>query len=70
MTREQELLQALMGTECICGAAKGVKMSHCRGCYFALPGAQRKALYRRIGEGYAEAFDASLATLRKLGRIA
>lgn len=69
MSRGHELIKALMGDKCVCGAAKQPKMSHCRGCYYALPPPMRKALYNRVGEGYEEAFDASVEKLKELGRV-
>jgi len=63
------LVRALNGTTCICGDSKQAAMSHCRDCYYALSTEQRRALYRRVGSGYAEAYSASVATLRAKGRV-
>lgn len=68
-SRTRELMEHLMGTVCDCGAPKQSLMSHCRTCYYILPEYQRRALYRRIGSGYAEAYEDSLVTLHKKGRI-
>jgi hypothetical protein len=65
-----ELIRALAGTACVCGAAKQPKMSHCRACYYSLTPAQRCALYRRVGSGYEQAYADSLLALRAKGRIA
>ena len=67
--RDHELYQKLMGRECVCGALKKPRMSHCQRCYYTLPQPQRRALYDLIGRGYAEAFDRSVETLRAAGRI-
>jgi hypothetical protein len=70
LTRERrlEILKSLGSTKCeACGETKHPKMSHCRGCYFALPQAMRRALYKRFGEGYEEAFEESLQFLKERG---
>lgn len=59
----------LCGTTCICGEPKKSMMSHCRACYFALPSEERVTLYRKIGRGYREAYDASVVRLRRIGRV-
>ena len=62
--RRLEILRGLGSTICeACGNRKQAKMSHCRTDYFALPRAMRNALYQRYGEGYEEAYEASLAWL-------
>lgn len=58
-----QMLDILKGKECWCGEWKKPMMSHCRRCYFALPPEMRQALYRRFGQGYEEAFRASLRAL-------
>ena len=65
----RELLKALMGTKCVCGASKKPKTSHCAECYYSLPLVMRRSLYRRFREGYEEAYDASVQKLKALGRI-
>lgn len=60
------ILQDLLGTICAgCGGKKASRMSHCRNCYFALPEHMRKALYRRFGSGYEEAFRSSTRFLKE-----
>lgn len=66
---DTKLLEHLLGTQCACGSVKQTRMSHCRECYYALPEGERRALYHRIGKGYAEAYVISLATLRAKGRV-
>jgi hypothetical protein len=68
MTEEKKsTLADFLGTKCSgCGGAKRSRMSHCRRCYYWLPPTMRQALYRRFGQGYEEAFTASVEYLRKL----
>lgn len=62
--RRKEILHALGDTRCrSCGGSKKPKMSHCRKCYFALPPNMRHALYNGFGDGYEEAYEASLEFL-------
>jgi len=67
MTR-RECLMALVSKQCQCSAPKASGRSHCRTCYFRLPPPLRKALYRRLGEGYEEAYTESLAVLTEVPR--
>lgn len=66
--RRLEILASLGSGICACGAKKRPKKSHCRRCYFALPPQMRQALYQRFGEGYEEAYEASLELLA--GKVA
>ena len=66
---DRDLYQKLMGKKCVCGATKKPRMSHCSKCYWALPNPQRRALYNLIGQGYGEAFAASVETLKAAGRV-
>ena len=51
------LIDSLRSTVCpACGGPKHAKMSLCGRQYRQLPPAMRNALYRRIGNGYREAF--------------
>lgn len=62
--RRREILESLGSTVCgACGGVKREKMSHCTSCYYALPQFMRKALYKRFGEGYEEAYEDSLKYL-------
>ena len=62
---DQELIASLVAELCPgCGKAKKSRQTFCSACYFKLPTPERLALYRRLGEGYAEAFGAALATLK------
>jgi hypothetical protein len=58
--KRKTLLEDFLGTECSgCGGEKRSKMSHCSKCYYKLPKTMQAALYKRFGEGYEEAFEAS-----------
>lgn len=63
----REVTEALCGTICFCGAPKGKGLSFCHPCYHALTRAEQAVLYRRIGEGYLEAY---LAAVKRLERLA
>jgi hypothetical protein len=65
---DETLIRGLASKRCICGGHKGRNMTHCRIDYYKLPPETRTALYKRIGEGYAEAFLASVAILMAAGR--
>lgn len=69
MKSSRECLDELLGTRCACGLYKKTKMSHCSMCYRQLPKELQSALYLRLLEGYEEAYNASLAFLRELGRV-
>lgn len=60
----QEALRELRSDRCVCRRAKKPKESFCSGCYFALPPAMRKTLYRMMSEGYAEHWDEARDWLR------
>ena len=51
-----QLARELIGTTCRCGNSKQTKQTFCRKCYYSLPPEMRRALYRRMGEGYEEAY--------------
>lgn len=53
----KELLKELASTTCRCGKDKKAKETFCKTCYFLLPMAKRRALYKRVGEGYEEAYQ-------------
>ncbi len=59
------MLRLLACKACLCGNPKGRSMSHCRSCYYTLSPSERSALYNRIGQGYEEAFMASLKVLKE-----
>jgi len=60
MTENKEwkwYVDELMSEQCMCERVKKRHHSFCVRCYRALPSYLQTALYRRIGEGYEEAFD-------------
>ncbi len=58
------LTVALLSAECRCGRIKRSRQAFCSGCYRALPIPMQKALYRRIGQGYEEAYAAAVRELK------
>lgn len=52
----RELLAELSGTKCRCGRLKQPRNTFCRICFYLLPQAICHELYRRIFEGYEEAY--------------
>lgn len=54
----------LQSTTCDCGRPKQRKMSFCRVCFWSLPQDMRRALYRKIGEGYEAAYRAACSHLQ------
>jgi hypothetical protein len=44
-------------------------MAHCGRCYYALSADVRASLYRRMGEGYEEAYARSVEMLRDKGFV-
>lgn len=59
----RELIDELLGTVCRCGNPKGARKTFCGACYYRLPPPVRNALYRRIGEGYEDAYAQATALL-------
>ncbi|GAH74320.1 unnamed protein product, partial [marine sediment metagenome] len=53
----------LMSDECACGMQKEPRKSFCYGCYMALPRDMRRDLWKPIGEGYEEAYEAAVKWL-------
>jgi len=54
-----ELLEELRGETCRCGKKKVSMQTLCRKDYMSLPPGMRQALYRRVGAGYEEAYEAA-----------
>jgi len=52
---------------CMCGRAKQPGKSFCYGCYKKLPPEKQKALYRKIGSGYEQAYDDAHTYLTREG---
>lgn len=59
----RELLQELGGLVCRCGRRKGARKTFCPTCFARLPRDLQRPLYRRIGEGYEEAYEAAAAVV-------
>ena len=59
--------EELMSDECACGRPKKPKFSFCYTCYRKLPHDMKRALYRRLHEGYEAAYDAAYAYLNESG---
>ena len=59
----------LHGEECVCGAWKKSMFSLCFACYHTLPPDMQKELWKRIGDGYEEAYDAAITWLKEEGKI-
>lgn len=60
---DRDILDALMSSQCQCGAKKKSRMSHCSKCYYKLPPEARSTLYRKFGSGYEQAYRNSLVIL-------
>lgn len=58
-----DYVRELIGTACRCGAPKKTRMTFCTRCYFALPKRMRDNLYRDVGSGYEQAYDAAAKLL-------
>ena len=57
-------VKSLRSSDCPhCDGRKKEGQSFCYGCYKRLPEEMRKALYRRLGAGYEEAFEAAVKWL-------
>lgn len=59
-----KLLRELAGTVCRCGAKKKSRQTFCGRCYHSLPRSVALALYRRVGDGYEEAYAKALKHLK------
>lgn len=57
------LVRELSGISCRCGKKKIAKQTFCYACYTKLPAHMRLALYRRIGEGYEDAYQSAVGML-------
>lgn len=60
-----EIFEIFLGTRCQgCGRAKRTHQAFCSMCYRHLPGALRKSLWKRFGNGFEEAYQGSLSWFR------
>lgn len=62
------LIGELMGTTCRCGGPKNRAATFCRLCYYSLVPDLRSDLYKRIGEGYEDAYERACRVLDRSGR--
>ena len=58
-------LNALMSNECVCGGEKKLRQSFCYKCFKKLPRDLKNDLYSHMGDGYEEAYDASVKFLEE-----
>jgi hypothetical protein len=63
MTDNRFYMQVLKGKQCQCERPKKRRHAFCFGCYSRLPRDMRKDLYRPIGNGFAEAYEAAVKYL-------
>lgn len=56
-----QLLRELAGATCFCGRKKTGMQTFCGMHYHMLPAEMKSALYKRVGEGYEEAYAAAKA---------
>ena len=54
-----DAVRILLAPRCVCHKAKKPRMAFCGDCFHGLPPAMQKALYRRIGSGFEEAYQAA-----------
>jgi len=61
-----DLVRELRGIKCRCGKRKTSGQTFCRGCYYSLSPEIRSMLYRRLGQGYEEAYSEAVRYLRDM----
>ncbi len=66
---QREQIELLYSHRCACGGMKAKLNAFCRECYYALPAAKRRALYRRIPR-FGEAYEDAVAFLKARGAVA
>jgi hypothetical protein len=64
-----EAINTLNARVCACGAPKVRRTAFCGACYAALPVTAQTALWRKIGRGFEEAYEAAVARLRADGLV-
>ncbi len=57
-------IDLLKSEECLCGRTKQARKAVCWSCWKALPQEHQKALYRRIGQGFEEAYEEAVQWLQ------
>jgi hypothetical protein len=69
MTEETVLtVRELGSTLCRCGATKRKGRTFCATCYYRLPQDLRCDLYKRLAEGYLDAYAAAVEYLKGKGK--
>ena len=58
-----DIIKNLRSEECICEKSKRKGFSFCYHCYQSLPNDMKKALYRKVNEGYIEAYEEAVKYL-------
>ena len=58
-------IKELRSSECLCGKGKRYGMSLCYDCYNSLPEEMKQDLWKGIGKGYEEAYEAAVKWLDK-----
>jgi uncharacterized OB-fold protein len=54
-----DLVRELVGRRCRCGKVKRPRTTFCVSCYNSLPESLQNGLYRRIGNGYEQAYESA-----------
>ena len=62
---KEEALAALASVWCACGKRKGHGKAFCYECFKGLGGGLAPALYKRVGEGFEQAYAEGLAWVRR-----
>lgn len=57
--------QSLSSNECLCGRPKQPHRSFCYPCYRELSQEMQRNLYRKMGNGYEEAYEAAVEYLQQ-----
>lgn len=63
LSERLEMIKELSLTQCKCKEVKKRGHTFCTRCYGMLPQSLRDRLYRRLGEGYEEAYQESVKRL-------
>ncbi len=58
-----ELVAELRGMKCRCGEGKESGKTFCTSCYWSLPRDVQRNLYKKINQGYAEAYQEAVKIL-------
>ena len=64
LDQRKKLIREYKSTWCHCKRRKKARVTFCTHCYYGLPSRLRRGLYRTIGRGYEEAYDAAVSYLK------